>query len=326
MAPAMWEIPISQRSVEYFLKSYESWGEDVTDVLSSRARSIVQTIFPDNPTIRRFDTLSLYYKVLEGVCRAEKKEPKILHAILTSEIFHRCLLASAAAVQITGTSSTVSKMFPADVVLKSSGITAFDLSHTITASFITHEDSFPGYFSRHLNSFKEQLLESMAWKKGSSLYNSLSLARPSLSAQINCRQLFAQSMPSSFNETMLNLEAAETKIGLFFREISMLGAVRICGMVERLQLSQRTGEDVYSLFQRILNERAHLFFNRHIDQIMLCCFYMVAQFSKLNLSFWEILHSYKQQPECRSSVFRSVFVDCPLAGNNDDGKQIIRFS
>ncbi|WJX80291.1 Retinoblastoma-related protein 1 [Trifolium repens] len=101
----------------------------------------------------------------------------------------------------------------------------------------------------------------------------------------------------------------------------MLGAVRIRRMVERLQLSQRTRDDVYSLFQRILNERTHLFFNRHIDQIMLCCFYRVAQSSKLNLSIWEILHSYKQQPECRSSVFRSVFVDCPLAGNNDDEQQ-----
>jgi hypothetical protein len=47
------------------------------------------------------------------------------------------------------------------------------------------------------------------------------------------------------------------------------------------------------------------------------------QFSKLNLSFWEIVHSYKQQPECRSPVFRSVFVDCPLAGagHNDDKPQ-----
>ena len=150
------------------------------------------------------------------MCRA-KKEPKTLHEILTSEIFHRCLLACAAAVQvlsITRTNSSVTKMFPADDVLESSGITAFDLSHTITTSFIRHEDSFPGYFSRHLNSFKERLLESMAWKKGSSLYYSLSLARPSLSEEINRLGLFAQPMPS-FNETMLDLEAAETIIDLF---------------------------------------------------------------------------------------------------------------
>jgi hypothetical protein len=72
----------------------------------------------------------------------------------------------------------------------------------------------------------------------------------------------------------------------------MLGAVRIRRMVERLQLSQRTRDDVYSLFQRILNERTHLFFNRHIDQIMLCCFYRVAQVSPLTLETWEciVLH------------------------------------
>jgi retinoblastoma-like protein 1 len=49
---------------------------------------------------------------------------------------------------------------------------------------------------RHLNSLEEQLLESMGWEKGSSLYNSLVVARPSLATEINRLGLLAEPMPS----------------------------------------------------------------------------------------------------------------------------------
>lgn len=60
-------------------------------------------------------------------------------------------------------------------------------------------------------------------------------------------------------------------------KITKLAAVRINGMVERLQLSQQIRENVYCIFQQILSQRTSLFFNRHIDQIILCCFYGVAK-------------------------------------------------
>lgn len=112
-----------------------------------------------------------------------------------------------------------------------------------------------------------------------------------------------------------------------------LAAVRINGMVERLQLPQQIRECVYCLFQKILGQRTTLFFSRHIDQIILCCFYGVAkvcfwcfkgdnhllfastdiqscmQISQLNLTFKEIIFNYRKQPQCKPQVFRSVYVD-----------------
>ena len=63
----------------------------------------------------------------------------------------------------------------------------------------------------------------------------------------------------------------------------VIAAVRINGMVERLQLSQQMRENVYSIYQQILNRRTSLFFNRHIDQIILCCFYGLAKVCCLEL-------------------------------------------
>ncbi|PWA80225.1 retinoblastoma-related protein [Artemisia annua] len=66
---------------------------------------------------------------------------------------------------------------------------------------------------------------------------------------------------------------------------------------------------VYMFFQQILSQRTALFFNCHIDQIILCCFYGVAKICQLNLTFKEIIHNYRKQPHCKPQVFRAVFVD-----------------
>ncbi|GMN55572.1 hypothetical protein TIFTF001_024684 [Ficus carica] len=402
--------------LERFLVSCD---KDVTNDVIRRAQIILEAIFPSSTLgdhsvtgslqsanlmdriwaeQRRLEALKLYYRVLEAMCRAEAQ---ILHAtnltsLLTNERFHRCMLACSAEL-VLATHKTVTMLFPA--VLERTGITAFDLSKVIE-SFIRHEESLPRELRRHLNSLEERLLESMVWEKGSSMYNSLTVARPALSAEINRLGLLAEPMPSldaiamhinfssgavpplpslqkhetspgtngdmrspkrvcadyrsvlvernsftspvkdrflAFNNLKSKLPpplqsafasptrpnpsgggetCAETGINVFFSKIVKLAAVRINGMVERLQLSQQIRENVYCLFQQILSQRTSLFFNRHIDQIILCCFYGVAKISQLSLTFKEIIYNYRKQPQCKPQVFRSVFVDCSSTRRN----------
>lgn len=198
--------------LEYFLKSCD---RDVTNDVIRRAQIILEAIFPsislgehcatgslqsahlmDNiwAVQRRLEAVKLYYRVLEAICTAEAQmlSAKNLTSLLTNERFHRCMLACSAEL-VLATHKTVTMLFPA--VLERTGITAFDLSKVIE-SFIRHEDSLPRELRRHLNSLEERLLESMVWEKGSSMYNSLTVARPALSAEINCLGLLADPMPS----------------------------------------------------------------------------------------------------------------------------------
>ncbi|XP_010520084.1 PREDICTED: retinoblastoma-related protein 1-like isoform X4 [Tarenaya hassleriana] len=395
--------------LEHFLKSCD---KDITNDVTRRAHIILEAIFPNSSLgdrctggslqsvnlmddiwieQRRSEALKLYYRVLEAMCKAEAQ---LLHAsnltsLLTNERFHRCMLACSAEL-VLATHKTITMLFPA--VLERTGITAFDLSKVIE-SFIRHEDSLPRELRRHLNSLEERLLESMVWEKGSSMYNSLIVARPPLSSEINRLGLLAEPMPSldaiaalinfsggsspasavpkhelcpgqnvdvrspkrlcseyqsvlvernSFTSpikdrllTLGNLKSkmlppplqsafasptrpnpggggetcAETGINIFFTKINKLAAVRINGMIERLQLSQQMRESVYCLFQRVLSQQTSLFFNRHIDQIILCCFYGMAKISQMSLTFREIIYNYRKQPQCKPQVFRSVFVD-----------------
>lgn len=403
----------------------QSCDKDVTSDVIKRARIILEAIFPssglgdrsvmsmsnmqssnlmDNiwAEHRRLEALKLYYRVLQAMCTAEAQ---ILHgnnltSLLTNERFHRCMLACSAEL-VLATHKTVTMLFPA--VLERTGITAFDLSKVIE-SFIRHEESLPRELRRHLNSLEERLLESMVWEKGSSMYNSLTVARPSLSSEINRLGLLADPMPSldaialqcnmscgglppvpslqkrdtspgksgelrspkrvcneyrsvlvernSFTSPVKdrllginNLKSkmlspalqsafasptrpnptrgetcAETAVNLFFSKIVKLAAVRINGMVERLQISQQIRERVYCLFQQILSQRTALFFNRHIDQIILCCFYGVAKITQLSLTFKEIIFNYRKQAHCKPQVFRAVFVDDRSSSRRSGGK------
>ncbi|KAL2610328.1 hypothetical protein R1flu_028901 [Riccia fluitans] len=143
---------------------------------------------------RRQEASKLYYKVLTGMCRAESHRlgNKNLSPLLTNERFHRCMIACSAEL-VLYTHKTVKMTFPA--VLEPTGITAFDLSKVIE-SFVRHEDTLPRELKRHLNSMEQQILESMAWERGSSMYNSLIVAKKNLAPIINRLGLLAEPMPS----------------------------------------------------------------------------------------------------------------------------------
>ncbi|CAN4120683.1 unnamed protein product [Withania somnifera] len=390
--------PKPSAELERFLSSCD---RNVSADVVRRARIILEAIFPssgpgehyaagslqstslmDNiwAEQRRSEALKLYYRVLQTMCVAESQILQAINltSLLTNERFHRCMLACSAEL-VLATHKTVTMLFPA--VLERTGITSFDLSKVIE-SFIRHEESLPRELRRHLNSLEERLLESMVWEKGSSMYNSLTVAKPSLSAEINRQGLLAEPMPSldaiamhinpssgslppvpslQKNDLVPNGQlgdlrspkrlcteyrsvlvernsftspvkdrfcptrpnpggggetCAETSINVFFGKIVKLAAVRINGMIERLQLSQQIRETVYCLFQKILSQRTSLFFNRHIDQIILCSFYGVAKISQLNLTFKEIIYNYRKQPQCKPQVFRSVYVDWTSARHN----------
>lgn len=406
--------PLPSKPDAELLRFLSSCDKDMTNDVVRRANIILVAVFPVSEQCgsgslqgaslmdsiwadqRKLEALKLYYRVLEAMCRAESQKLNCsnLTSLLTNERFHRCMLACSAEL-VLATHKTVTMMFPA--VLKRTGITAFDLSKVIE-SFVRHEETLPRELKRHLNSLEERLLESMAWEKGSSMYNSLIVARPSLSADINRLGLLAEPMlsldaiASSFNIPVgglpplplhkreifsdLNRDApspkklctesrnvlmerssftspvkeralsvsspksklpplqsdfasptrpnplgggetcAEIGINVFFSKIVKLSAIRIRNLCERLQLSQETQERVYCLIQQILSQRTHLFFNRHIDQIILCSFYGVAKISHLDLTFKEIIYNYRKQPQCKPQVFRSVFIHWPSINNN----------
>ncbi|XP_024397296.1 retinoblastoma-related protein-like isoform X2 [Physcomitrium patens] len=391
---------------------FRSCDRDISADVKNRAHVLLDLIFSAErgggwqgvaglmdvwPEQRKLEAIKLYYKVLGAMCRSEEQRLHThnLTSLLSNERFHRCMIACSAEL-VLATHKTVTMGFPA--VLEPAGITAFDLSKVIEY-FVRHEETLPRELKRHLNTIEERILESMAWEKGSSMYNSLIVARPSLANEINRLCLLADPMPalenlatqvrpatvmhripglsksghsgevacaahtptsassppqngsstseagflspvkdrpsafSAFSSPMRNrLRAplqsafaspqrpsplgggetcADTVINVFFQKALVLAAVRIRTVCERIGQPQHLIERVYKVFQHALHHETSLFFNRHIDQLVLCTIYGVCKVSKVDVKFRDIIHHYRSQPQNKLHVVRNVFIDQP---------------
>jgi hypothetical protein len=70
--------------------------------------------------------------------------------------------------------------------------------------------------------------------------------------------------------------------------LAKLAAIGIKDLWKMQLFKANCGAYIYSLVQQIINHQARLFFNRHIDQIILCIIYGVAKvcLNHLTLKIW----------------------------------------
>ncbi|CAM6129031.1 unnamed protein product [Calypogeia fissa] len=381
--------------------------DEASKVRASQGTALLDSAWVEQ---RRLEATKLYYRVLTAMCRAESQRlaNKNLTALLTNERFHRCMIACSAEL-VLYTHKTVTMTFPA--VLEPTGITAFDLGKVIE-SFVRHEETLPRELKRHLNSMEQQILESMAWEKGSSMYNSLIVARPLLADVITELGLLAEPMPSLDNLTqhMLQLSGntqreldvaagecsatpssppkaatspvhvngtsvhingigdqaanllspvkerpsafsaftspvksrpqpplqtvfaspqkpgppgggetcADTVINVFILKVLKLAAVRTKDLCERLHQPNQVWQQVYHTMKNLVEKETTLFFNRHIDQMILCTIYGVCRVNKANVTFKKCIEHYNKQPQCKRQVFCNVLLD--LSPVKSEGK------
>ncbi|KAM3210281.1 hypothetical protein ACQJBY_064348 [Aegilops geniculata] len=352
--------PLPSKPSGELLLFFSACDKDVTDDITCRAAIILGAIFTGSSfgermctslrntsgmdaiwtEQRKMEALKLYYRVLESMCRAESQilSGSNLTSLLSNERFHRCMIACSAEL-VLATHKTVTMMFPA--VLEKTGITAFDLSKVIE-SFVRHEDSLPRELKRHLNSLEERLLESMAWEKGSSMYNSLIVARPTLSAEINRLGLLAEPMPS------LDAIAVHHDISL--------------GGLPPLPFHKQPDKDEVRSPKRACTERRNVLvdnsFRSPVKDVIKSKFLpplqsafasptrpnpaaggetcaetgigvFLSKISQLALTFKEIIFSYRKQSQCKPQVFRSVYVNWPSRSRSgkigEDHVDIITF-
>ncbi|KXG21077.1 hypothetical protein SORBI_3009G010600 [Sorghum bicolor] len=353
-----------------------SCDRDLTNAVTERVSIVLEAIFPTKSSAdgggslglncanvfdipwaeaRKMEASKLYYRVLEAICRAELQNSNVnnLTPLLLNERFHRCLIACSAEL-VLATHKPVFMMFPA--VLESTGLTAFDLSKIIE-NFVRHEETLPRQLKRHLNSLEEQLLESMVWEKGSSLYNSLIVARPSIASEIKHLGLLAEPMPSlddlvarqnihveglpatpskkrdagpddnadprspkrSCNESRNTVVEHNLLTPPPKHHMVSTSLKAKCHPLESTFASPTVSNPVGGnekcadvaiqiFFSKILDQQTTLFFNRHIDQLILCCLYGVAKACKVELSFKELLNYYRKEAQCKPEVFQNIYI------------------
>ncbi|XP_054836874.1 retinoblastoma-like protein 1 [Eublepharis macularius] len=97
-------------------------------------------------------------------------------------------------------------------------------------------------------------------------------------------------------------------LALFFRKVYHLASVRLRDLCLKLDVSNDLRRKMWTCFEFTLVHCTDLMQDRHLDQLLLCAFYIMAKVSKEERTFQDIMKSYRNQPQANSHVYRSVLL------------------
>ncbi|KAF3824868.1 hypothetical protein GH733_010202 [Mirounga leonina] len=84
--------------------------------------------------------------------------------------------------------------------------------------------------------------------------------------------------------------------------------VRLRDLCLKLDVSNELRRKIWTCFEFTLVHCPDLMKDRHLDQLLLCAFYIMAKVTKEERTFQEIMKSYRNQPQANSHVYRSVLL------------------
>uniref|UniRef100_A0A2K5KGD0 Retinoblastoma-like protein 1 n=1 Tax=Colobus angolensis palliatus TaxID=336983 RepID=A0A2K5KGD0_COLAP len=97
-------------------------------------------------------------------------------------------------------------------------------------------------------------------------------------------------------------------LALFYRKVYHLASVRLRDLCLKLDVSNELRRKIWTCFEFTLVHCPDLMKDRHLDQLLLCAFYIMAKVTKEERTFQEIMKSYRNQPQANSHVYRSVLL------------------
>ncbi|XP_048205081.1 retinoblastoma-like protein 1 isoform X2 [Perognathus longimembris pacificus] len=97
-------------------------------------------------------------------------------------------------------------------------------------------------------------------------------------------------------------------LALFYRKVYHLASVRLRDLCLKLDVSNELRRKIWTCFEFTLVHCSDLMKDRHLDQLLLCAFYIMAKVTKEERTFQEIMKSYRNQPQANSHVYRSVLL------------------
>uniref|UniRef100_A0ACB8F659 Retinoblastoma-like protein 1 n=1 Tax=Sphaerodactylus townsendi TaxID=933632 RepID=A0ACB8F659_9SAUR len=97
-------------------------------------------------------------------------------------------------------------------------------------------------------------------------------------------------------------------MALFFRKVYHLASVRLRDLCLKLDISNDLRRKMWTCFEFTLVHCTDLMRERHLDQLLLCAFFIMAKVSNEQRSFQDIIENYRNQPQANSHVYRSVLL------------------
>uniref|UniRef100_UPI003AAFA32C retinoblastoma-associated protein isoform X1 n=1 Tax=Centroberyx gerrardi TaxID=166262 RepID=UPI003AAFA32C len=304
----------------------------------------------------------LYYRVMESMLKSEEKRLSVQNfsKLLNDSAFHTSLLACALEVVMatyggscfkTGGYNHGSGGDPAETdlcfpwILDVFELAAFDF-YKVIESFIKAEPSLSKDIVKHLESCEHRIMENIAWRTGSPLFELLKRTHEEGPAE-QAETPAAFNQPLQHNHTAADLylspmrpnhrvlppespatpssqpasqapaqPAGQTprlpksnSLSLFYKKLYRLAYTRLKMLCSYLLSSHPDLEPImWTLFQHTLQHEYELMRDRHLDQLMMSAMYAICKVKNVDLRFKTIVTAYKNMSNTRQETFKQVLI------------------
>jgi hypothetical protein len=292
---------LASRVCENLRETYGGLGVDPLGFANSATgyllQSFTERFHPETAEQRIGEVMAVYWYALESILNAETQRMNgstdFVPKLLALQPFHKALLLCA--VETVCASYGIRDEIHFEHLLESLKLSPFDFIKIIGA-YVLNVENLPPQAKRRLAACQECVLCVLAWQSDSLLVRALRTGDMS-------------SIPTA-------------ALDLFFDKLLMQADYRILNVCARLGICEEAFENrVWSIFKLALTEQWELFIGRHLDTVLLCCFYGAAKTQRsLQFKFVDIIRAYRAvvaDSECirLSDSLQAVYRDLAL----DDG-------
>ncbi|XP_055798524.1 retinoblastoma-associated protein [Salvelinus fontinalis] len=301
--------------------------------------------------------IRLYYRVMESMLKSEEKRLSVQNfsKLLNDSTFHTSLLACALEVVMATYGGSTFKNsgysnggVPVETdlcfpwILDVFQLTAFDF-YKVIESFIKAEPSLSKDIVKHLERCEHLIMETIAWREDSPLFELLKRAREegpveqaeppaTLNQPLQHNHTAADLYLSPVRPSSRILPAPEStappssqpsasaphqtprhpksnSLSLFYKKLYRLAYMRLKMLYTQLLTSHPELEPImWTLFQHTLQNEYELMRDRHLDQLMMSAMYAICKVKNVDLRFKTIVTAYKNMPNTNQETFKHVLI------------------
>uniref|UniRef100_A0A8C2INS5 Retinoblastoma 1 n=1 Tax=Cyprinus carpio TaxID=7962 RepID=A0A8C2INS5_CYPCA len=278
----------------------------------------------------------LYYKVMESMLKSEEKRLSVQNfsKLLNNAAFHTSLLACALEVVMAtyvGSSDSVETDLCFPWILDVFQLPAFDF-YKVIESFIKAEPTLKHDMMKHLEQCEHVIMESLAWKTDSPLFDLLKQSREEGPGE-QAEPPATLNQPLHHNHTAADLylspvrpsrqppatesepPAPGTKalrsnsLSLFYKKLYRMAYLRLKTLFSHLLTSHPELEPIiWTLLQHTLQNEYELMRDRHLDQLIMSAMYAICKVKNVDLRFKTIVTVYKEMPNTNQETFKRVLI------------------
>uniref|UniRef100_A0A671RPM7 Retinoblastoma-associated protein n=1 Tax=Sinocyclocheilus anshuiensis TaxID=1608454 RepID=A0A671RPM7_9TELE len=288
----------------------------------------------------------LYYKVMESMLKSEEKRLSVQNfsKLLNNAAFHTSLLACALEVVIAtyvgnslksggfgrnlGASDSVETDLCFPWILDVFQLPAFDF-YKVIESFIKAEPTLKHDMMKHLEQCEHVIMESLAWKTDSPLFDLLKQSREEGPGE-QAEPPATLNQPLHHNHTAADLylspvrqpPATESEplapgtkalrsnsLSLFYKKLYRMAYLRLKTLFSHLLTSHPELEPIiWTLLQHTLQNEYELMRDRHLDQLIMSAMYAICKVKNVDLRFKTIVTTYKEMPNTNQETFKRVLI------------------